>query len=404
MTGMAHLPLGRRGMILGLASAFAAGRGEVAFAAAPGDRRLVVVVLRGALDGLAAVAPYADPRHAGLRGPLALPEPGQEGGLLDLGGRFGLAPTMPELHRMYAANQAAIVHAVAGPWRTRSHFDGQDFLESGAEQRLAAGWLNRAVAALWPNEARPADGASRKALAAGVNVPLLLRGAARTTNYVPRSMPAASPAALARLAELYGRDPLLGPVFADGEAGRRFAAAALGEAAPAQGGERAGFVALMRASGALLADARGPRVAAMELGGFDTHASQAQRLPALLGTLDAGLAALQAGLGEAWRSTCVLAMTEFGRSARPNGTGGTDHGTAGVAFVLGGAVAGGRVLGDWPGLADLHDGRDLVPTTDLRAVAKALLAGHLGLPRAVLDQRVFPASAGVVPMPGLLRG
>lgn len=397
-----HLPLGRRGFILGLSAAGLAGRGALALADVPGERRLVVVVLRGALDGLSAVAPYADPLHAPLRGPLALAEPGQEGGLLDLGGTFGLHPAMPAFKAMFADGEAALVHAVAGPWRTRSHFDGQDFLESGIEHRLSAGWLNRAVLALWPSETGTAGASGRRALAAGQNVPLLLRGPARITNWVPRNLPATSPEAMARLAELYRRDRLLGPVLMDAEAGRRFAEAALRDANTVNAG-RAGFAALMHAAGSLLAASPGPRVAAMELNGFDTHARQQERLPGLLGTLDAGFAALKAALGEAWASTAVLAMTEFGRTVRINGTGGTDHGTAGVAFLAGGAIAGGRVAGDWPGLGTLHDGRDLTPTTDLRAIAKALLGGHLGVAPAALDRDVFPASAGVAPMRGLLR-
>lgn len=401
---MPHLPIGRRSLILGLSAALVAGRSAAALAAAPGDRRLVVVVLRGALDGLSVVQPYADPRFAALRGQLALPLPGQEGGLLALDGGFGLHPAMPALHAMLHANEAALVHAVACPWHTRSHFDGQDFLESGTGHRLAAGWLNRAVLALWPAEARAGAAASRKALAAGQNVPLLIRGPARATNWVPNNLPAVGADALARLATLYARDRLLGPVFADAEAGRHFAAAAMGEA-PARpvNGERAGFLALMGATGAMLAQADGPRVAALEMNGFDTHAAQVQRLPNLLGTLDAGLAALKAALGDAWRSTAVLAMTEFGRAVRINGTGGTDHGTAAVAFLAGGAIAGGRVLGDWPGLAELYEDRDLMPTTDLRAVAKALLAGHLRLAMPALDRDVFPGSAGVAPLRGVLR-
>jgi uncharacterized protein (DUF1501 family) len=398
-----HLPASRRGVILGLAATLAAGRHQAALANAPGEARLVVLVLRGALDGLAAVAPYADPAFAALRGPLALPQPGREGGYLDLGGRFGLHPAMPETHRLFQASQAALVHAVAGNWRTRSHFDGQDFLESGADRRLAAGWLNRAVLALWPDQARAGGEGARKALASGVNVPLLLRGPARAQNFVPRNLPATSAEAMARLAALYARDPLLGPVFADATAGRRFAETAMGSAPPPPAqGERAAFAELMRATGALLAEPRGPRIAAAELNGFDTHANQAARLAPLLGTLDAGVAALRAALGDAWRTTVVLAMTEFGRSVRANGTGGTDHGTAGVAFVLGGAVAGGRVLGDWPGLADLHEGRDLAPTTDVRALAKGLLAGHLRMAPGVLDAQVFPDSAGVAAMRGLV--
>lgn len=401
---MGHLPINRRGLILGLSAALVAGRSAAALAAAPGERRLVVVVLRGALDGLSAVQPYADPRFAELRGTLASAPPGQEGGLLPLDGKFGLHPAMPQLHAMLGANEALLVHAVACPWRTRSHFDGQDFLESGTDHRLAAGWLNRAVLALWPAEARAGDSAARKALAAGQNVPLLIRGPAHATNWVPRNLPATTPDAMARLAALYRADRLLGPAFADAEGGRRFAEVAMGGGAPTSiNGERAGFLALMTAAGSLLAQAPGPRVAALELNGFDTHANQVQRLPNLLGTLDAGLAALKAALGDAWRSTAVLAMTEFGRTVRMNGTGGTDHGTAGVAFLAGGAVAGGKVFGDWPGLSDLHENRDLMPTTDLRSVAKALLAGHLRVPAAALDRDVFPDSAGVAPMRGLLR-
>lgn len=407
---MAHLP-SRRRFILGLSAAIVAGRAQAALAAAPGENRLVVIVLRGALDGLAAVAPHADPKLKELREGLLPPPPGAPGGLLDIGGAgasaFGLHPELAQFHALLRAGEAAVVHAIAGPYRGRSHFDGQDQLESGAERRLAAGWLNRAVLAAWPAEARPAPDSVRKALAAGPAVPLLLRGQARISNWVPRNLPAARPDAMARLATLYARDPLLGPVLTDAEAGRRFAEAALGAHAPPGqgngGGDRAQFVAVARAAGGLLAEPRGPRIAALELNGFDTHATQVNRLGPLLGTLDAGFAALKETLGPAWRQTAVLALTEFGRTVRMNGTGGTDHGTAGVAFLLGGAVAGGRVLGEWPGLAELHEGRDLLPTTDLRALAKGLLAGHMRLPAAALDRDVFPDSAAVAPMRGLLR-
>jgi uncharacterized protein (DUF1501 family) len=390
----------RRGLLLGL-SALALPSGRAAFARLPGERRLVVIILRGGLDGLAAVAPYADPAYRTARGELALPEPGREGGALDLGGQFGLSPSMPRFAALYRAGEAAIVHAVAGPYRGRSHFDGQDWMESGATSRLSDGWLNRAVAAAWPG------GGARRALAAGVTVPLLMKGAARVENYAPRTLPSLPEGAFSRLASLYAADALLGPVVATARDGRAFADGALG---PMHGpaslpSDRAGFRALALAAATLLAAADGPRVAALELGGFDTHAFQAMRLPRVLGTLDDAFGALKEGLGHAWAETAVLAMTEFGRTVAANGTAGTDHGTGGVAFLAGGAVAGGAVRGTWPGLApaQLHEGRDLAPTTDMRAIAKALLARQLGLGARALDEAVFPASAGVGPMAGLLR-
>jgi uncharacterized protein (DUF1501 family) len=385
----------RRSALLGLATACTLGRSSLALAAAPTDRRLVVVLLRGALDGMAAVVPYGDPDLATLRPGLIGAGPGQPGGVLDLGGFFGLHPALAGLHGMYADNEMLAVHAVAGPYRTRSHFDAQDCMESGAEHRLASGWLNRAVAAM---PGRPAG-----ALALGVQVPLLLRGSANVGTYAPTASPAPAPELLARIADLMHGDPLLGPAVTEGLHDRGFSAAALaGMDQPAAGGPGA-FAALAGAAGRLMAAADGPRVAAMEAGGWDTHAGQARRLEAPLRALDAGLVALRDGLGAAaWHQTAVLVMTEFGRTARVNGTGGTDHGTGGVAFVLGGAVTGGRVLADWPGLGAgrLFEDRDLQPTADLRAVAAGLLAGHLGVPAGALGD-VFPG--GVQPVNGLLR-
>jgi uncharacterized protein (DUF1501 family) len=393
-----HLPrLGRRGFLLGLGALATLGRSRLALAALPGERRLVVVILRGALDGLAAVQPYGDPALAALRGPLALPEPGAEGGLHDLGGFFGLHPQLASLHRCYLANEALLLHAIAGPWRSRSHFDAQDMLEGGANARLASGWLARALAAA---PADPPQGA-RLGLALGQDVPLLLRGPRPVGMFAPLRPQRPAPDLYARMAELLHADPLLGPAVVEGFRGRGYALGTLGEE-PAR---RAGFVALAAAGGRLLAAADGPRVAALELGGWDTHNFQAQRLAPVLGQLDAGLAALRGQLGEAWRETAVLVLTEFGRTVRVNGTLGTDHGTGGVAFLLGGAVAGGRVVADWPGLGEgrLLDQRDLLPTADLRAVAAALLRDHLRLPPDAIDA-AFPAEHRVAPMGGLLRG
>ncbi len=388
-----------RRSLLGLAGGFALGDARLAMAQAPNaraaDARLLVVLLRGALDGLSAVQPYADPAFGPLRGPLALPQPGQPGGVLDLGGTFGLHPAMTRLHAMYAAGHLLPVHAVAGPYRSRSHFDAQDFLESGAEQRLASGWLNRALSTM------PQGGTSRAGLAVGVDVPLLLRGPVRVGSYAPTGNSAVETDTLAHLAALHRADPILGPAFTEGLRARGFSAAVLAGTVPPPG-NRNGFVALAGAAGRLMAAADGPRVAAMEIGGWDTHAGQAGRLNAVLGQLDQGLDALREGLGAAWTRTAVLVATEFGRTVRINGTNGTDHGTGGVALVLGGAIAGGRVLANWPGLTVLFENRDLVPTMDMRSLAKGLLRDHLRLPAAALAQ-AFPASEAAAPQPGLVR-
>lgn len=389
----------RRSFLLGLGGAVALGGARLALAQGPaGDRRLIVVLLRGALDGLAAVTPYGDPDFSVLRGRHAPPEPGQEGGTLDLGGFFGLHPALPKLHALYRADQALVLHAIAGPWRSRSHFEAQDFLECGTTQRLSDGWLNRALATMPPEP----PGAARRGLALGVDVPLLLRGPARVGSFAGRGRARLNTPLLAALARLHRADPQLGPAFAEGLRARGFSAAVLAGQEPPPPGTGS-FAALAGSAGRLLADPRGPRVAALELGGWDTHATQAPRLIGELRALDEGLDALRLGLGAAWAQTAVLVMTEFGRTARINGTQGTDHGTAGVAFLLGGAVRGGRVVADWPGLGPrrLFENRDLAPTLDLRRVAKGLLADHLGLNDTAL-LRAFPYSREADPLPGLV--
>jgi len=396
----AHAPrLGRRSLLIGLGAAIALPSARVAFAHAPGEARFAVILLRGGLDGLFAVQPYAEPAFGELRGPLALPEPGQEGGLLDLGGRFGLHPGLQHIHALYRQNEALIVHAVAGNWRTRSHFDAQDLLESGADQRLDSGWLNRALSAL-PD--RP--GAQHTGLAVGPDMPLLMRGRTPVGSFAPRGAGVPSPDLFARLAELHAADPVTGPAISEGLAARGYAAATLGEAVRARPRQGGAFRALALAAGRLMAERDGPRVAAFELSGWDTHADQVNRLNGPLFQLDEGIGALKEGLGPHWRRTAVLVVTEFGRTVRVNGTRGTDHGTGGVAFIVGGAVAGGRVAGDWPGLAEanLFENRDLQPTTDLRSLAKGLLRDHLGLPAEAVA-RAFPGSEAAPPMRGLVR-
>jgi uncharacterized protein (DUF1501 family) len=389
----------RRGALLGLSSVIGLGGASLALAAAPTDNRFVVVILRGALDGMAAVVPYGDKALPGLRGALVPQAPGQPDGMLDLGGFYGLHPVMTGLHGMFQAHEAAVVHAVAAHYRVRSHFEAQDYLESGADQRLTSGWLNRVVAAM------PADPHPRpegEALAIGVSVPLLLRGPRAVANWAPHGFNQPVPELYAEIAALNHNDPVTGPAIRNGLAARGFSAGVMADGPEDK--DRYGFPALARAAGEMLAAADGPRIAALEIGGWDTHTAQANRLNGPLRELDAGMVALKTALGPAWAQTAVLIMTEFGRTARINGTNGTDHGTATVAFVLGGAVAGGAVRGTWPGLRDgqLFENRDLAPTTDLRAVAKGMLSQHLGLSETALRQ-VFPGSDGVQGMGGLIR-
>jgi uncharacterized protein (DUF1501 family) len=320
--------------------------------------------------------------------------------LLDLGGFFGLHPSLASLHTMYQAGEAMPVHAVAGPTRVRSHFEAQDCLESGADHRMTSGWLNRAVAAMpvTPGSSRP-DG---DAVAIGVSVPLLLRGSAVVGNWAPHGIAAPPPDLYSQIAALNQADHLTGPAIAEGLRERGYSASVMSD--DASGANRYAFPALARAAGEFLRAPDGPRVAALEIGGWDTHVAQVPRLKRVLEQLDAGLAALKEGLGDAWKQTAILTMTEFGRTARVNGTKGTDHGTGTVAFVLGGAVAGGRVMADWPGLGSgrLLEDRDLMPTTDLRSVAKGLLVHHLGVPDTAMAQ-VFPNSPTAQATNGLIR-
>jgi uncharacterized protein (DUF1501 family) len=388
--------LTRRGALLGLGAAFTLGRASLALAAAPTEARLVVVILRGALDGMAAVVPYGDNALAGLRAELIPAAVGADGGMLDLGGFFGLHPALPQMHAMYQAGELLPVHAVAGHYRSRSHFEAQDYMESGADHRMTSGWLNRAVLAM-----KRAPG-PEAALSVGMSTPLLMRGPAAIGSWAPPSFSQPEPDLYARIAAMHAADPVTGPAITEGLRDRGFSASVM--AGTDQPKNAYGFPALATMAGKLLAAPAGPRVAALELGGWDTHAGQIQRLHGPLGQLDDGLAALKTNLGDAWQQTAVLMVTEFGRTAHINGTKGTDHGTGTVAFIAGGRVAGGRVLANWPGLAPdrLLDQRDLQPTMDLRSLAKGLLASHLGLAPAALGT-VFPDSGDAAPTAGLMR-
>jgi uncharacterized protein (DUF1501 family) len=392
--------------LLGASGAAAlAGLPRGVFAAAATERRLVVVLLRGALDGLAAVPPLGERRYAELRGSLALPAIGEPGGCLALDGIFALNPALAAIHPYYAAGELLFVPASGNGYRTRSHFDAQDLMESGlaAKTGQSDGWLNRALASL-----RPAIGDSRLGIAIGGAVPLLLRGTVAVASWEPPGLAQGAPEFIESLSRLYASDPLLGPALADGLRAQAMSSAVLGDdmARGPQGYGPKSFRPLAEAAGKLLAAPDGPRIAALEMGGWDTHVGQgsvAGRLAQNLSGLADGLSALATALGPAWRQTVVIAVTEFGRTVAINGSGGTDHGTASVALVMGGAVRGGTLRGDWPGLDRLEDERDLRAATDARAVIKGVLRDHLGLDAVTLSRTVFPDAPGLKPMDGLVR-
>jgi uncharacterized protein (DUF1501 family) len=370
-----------------------------AFASVPTDRRLVVVILRGALDGLAAVPPHGDKDYAAVRGVLAIDN------AHDLDGFFGLHPALTNVKAMYDAKEAAIFHNICSPYRDRSHFDGQNVLESGGSgpHILNDGWLNRALTPMGLDS-------GERALAVAQTPPLLLSGRARATSWMPATMPAPDEVFLDRMRLLYARDPVLLASLNSALDLQNQAMAAMDDPSvkPGGGGGYGNLTPLFAGAGKLLAAPDGPRVAVLDAGGWDTHFNEGAgdgQLARRLQALDAALDALKTSLGPAWSKTAVVMATEFGRTAHPNGSGGTDHGTGGAAFLLGGAVAGGTVQAEWTGLSEaaLQDGRDQPARTDLRSLFKGVLAQHMGVSDAALQSAVFPDSAGAVPLTGLIR-
>jgi len=362
----------------------------------PAAPRFVFVILRGGMDGLMAVPAIGDASFAEARGPLGV----FAGEALKLDSTFALHPLLPQMHQMFGREELTVLHAVGLPYRERSHFDAQQVLESGGQRpyELSTGWLARAL---------PAAGGLR-AVALATAVPLVLRGPQEVDSWAPSVLPEPSMDLVARLEVLYRDDPGLGQALARARGLREQPGMAANMAVPSGGGGRSALVALARKAADFLQ--RGSQVAVMEMGGWDSHVNQAAPNGAAsnnLRTLDAALAALREDLlpGGTWGRTVVLVATEFGREVAVNGNQGSDHGSGGAAFVLGGAVRGGRVLADWPGLAkkDRHEGRDLRTTTDLRAAMRGILSDHLSVARSALDQTVLPGSAGLTPL-DLLRG
>jgi len=379
---------------------------RLAHAAGSRDPRFVTIVLRGALDGLTAVPPVGDPSYASLRQSITVGLAGEHPAQ-KLDGFFALHPSLGNFGRLFQAKQAAVVHASASPYRERSHFDGQDVLESGypAPGRTESGWLNRLIQVLPQGEkAAPGAASASKGLAVGANAPLVIRGKAPVLSWAPATLKPADPELPDRLMDLYAQtDPLFSRLLSEGiQTGK--IASGMDVKARGGAGDPSGMEQMATGAARLLAQPDGPRIAALAFNGWDTHAQELNRLSRLLGGLDGSFAAFERELGPAWKDTVIVAVTEFGRTAHANGTQGTDHGTGTVMFLAGGAIRGGRVVADWPGLKpnQLRDGRDLAPTTDLRAVIKGIAADHLGASPAALGRDVFPGSEAVAPTKGLI--
>lgn len=359
---------------------------HMAFATVPSERRFVFIIQRGAADGLNTVIPYGDPDYAGLRRELAI-DPATA---IKLDGHFALHPVMVETGKMYSAGQALFVHATASPYRDRSHFDGQNVLETGGTAPYAErdGWMNRLVGLL--------PRATEEAIAIAPTLPPALRGPADVTSFAPSGLPQPSDDLLARVGRMYQADPQLHGLWDAALAARGMAAGQ----PPGQKPEDLG-----RLAASFLTKPDGPRMAMLETGGWDTHTGQQFRLTAQLKALDIMVAALRDNLGPIWDQTVVLVATEFGRTAAANGTGGTDHGTASAAMLFGGAVNGGRVLADWPGLnkANLYEERDLKPTIALDAIIAGATAESFGIDPARAARALFPTAEFGRPVEGLIR-
>lgn len=378
MSGSRPFSLNRRGFLAStLATATLPLASRISFASAAGDSRFVTIVLRGAMDGLDLIQPHGDPDFHDLRPELALTP---EQGLIDLDGFFGLHPAAQNLVPLWQGKQLAFVHAVATPYRGVGHVEAQDVLETGSTdaRNLRSGWLNRALAFI-PRSA------SRKAADITTSIELIMAGANQSDIWTTQADFPLADDEITALAALYASDAPFRDALQE--------ALAVKPALPLfdANARAAGVAELGRLAGALLKDDY--RIASFSLTGWDTHRDQKTRFAEQAAFLTNAIISLREGLGEAaWASTTVLALTEFGRTARINALGGTDHGAASVAVLAGGAVQGGKVIADWPGLGQerLFEGRALAPTGDLREVMAAMLMRQFDITPANLTSKVFP--------------
>ena len=364
------------------------------------DPRLLIVVLRGGMDGLSVCVPFGDPHYVDLRGSIAIPK----ASTIQIDNFFGLHPALPNFGKFFAAKEAAVVHATCVPRRNRSHFDAQDNLENGFPDVTSvnlSGWLNRLLTSL------PAGNPVRAGGAVEIGeTPLILRGPAPVLGWSPTWFANADWETQYNIMSVYDEtDKELGKVL-----DRGIKTDALAEKLDPNGVAEnvSSLQKAFRGAARLMSGAKGPRIAVLSVYGWDTHVNQGTEtglLATALGDLDLGLGDFKTEIGKGWDNTVVACVTEFGRTAHINGDRGTDHGVGTVALLAGGAVNGGKVFGKWPGLATnaLYEGSDLTPTTDLRAVFKGILADHIGVGAKALGETIFPGSLKVAPFKNLIR-
>lgn len=356
---------------------------SLGYASTPQNRKLVVVLLRGGMDGLAALIPHRDAHYVPARGDVAMPISDQA--LIALNDTFAMPKALEPLARLFHQQELLFMHAASTPYRDRSHFDAQNMLETGCRLPHARhqGWLNMTVQQLSRN---------RNALAMGSAVPLLLQGDARVGSWSPATMAEPDDHFMDRVQQMYASDPLLKDALQTAQAMQNLGPKSREKSKPRD------FTFMMRKLGSFMQAPGGATIAGIELGGWDTHVNQGTekgRLPRQFTRLAEGIEAFKEAMGEQWQHTAMLVLTEFGRTAKANGTGGTDHGTASAAFLLGGAVKGGCMAGDWPGMASLYEDRDLMPANDLRGLIKTVLHQHLEIAEPALDDIIFPNSRSV---------
>lgn len=420
---MKNLIISRRRALQGAGMLAAAGMlPDIRFALAnvPTDKRLIVYIARGAMDGLATIPAYGDKDYVEARGAMAL----SKDLYLPLDGFYGVHRNLGSFEKLFRRKQALAVHAVATPFRERSHFEAQNVLESGlaAPQQVAEGWLNRVLAIY-------GDEASRKGLAFGQSLPLMLQGAVHVPCWAPSEQGLPEPQLLKALEKMYAEDKMFSNALTGAINVHGIVDDAMGKNMPGTiGGDgninvnpidftsgsemklvpnKVAVQDSIKAVSKLMSDPKGPRIAVFDQGGWDTHVTQGTAdgiFPFCAMLLDAALQTFREELGAHWKNTVFLVVTEFGRTVAGNGTQGTDHGTASCVLLAGGAVNGGKILGDWPGLSKdkQYKGRDLAPTTDMRSVIKTVLSEHLDIDGKILSERIFPGSGDVPVMEGLV--
>ncbi|MGV2986230.1 DUF1501 domain-containing protein [Vibrio sp. E150_011] len=357
---------------------------NLSFASTQSPNVLVWITLRGAMDGLNVVVPTFDSDYSRFRPNLALKP--DELNALEKG--YALHPALKNVYEWYQNDEAMFVQACATGYRNRSHFDGQKILENGSDDPFdPEGWLNRFLTGEKTN----------LAIAIDSGLPLIAQGETKVSSWYPHKLKSKEEQAVI-LAELFQSDEALENHFTEAMKLENMAG---------KGSQSKQFTNLMKQAGRFINSPQGPNIAILELGGWDTHSAQGTtkgRLARQLNILDQGLAALKMELGERWQSTVVIGASEFGRTVRENGTKGTDHGTANAMLLAGGALSKAQVVADWPGLAEekQYEGRDLMPTTDVRSVIKGVLAEHYNADNTTLE-RVFPNSDAVSPLTGLIQ-